>query len=80
MGEDSTEKEESGQRSGGKEEGRKRERNGHGGKRRNREEEGNEREGECVYRPGTVYKVDRGIIMFARLCNALAFQIDSSGH
>lgn len=32
-----------------------------------------------VYRPGTVYKVDRGIIMFARLCNALAFQIDSSG-
>lgn len=39
-----------------------------------------EREREYVYQPGTVYKVDRGIIMFARLSDALAFQIDSSGH
>lgn len=39
-----------------------------------------EREREYVYQPGTVYKVDRGIIMFARLSNVLAFQIDSSGH
>ena len=38
------------------------------------------REREYVYQPGTVYKVDRDIIMFARLSNALAFQIDSSGH
>lgn len=46
--------------------------------RANEDEE--EREREYVYQPGTVYKVDRGIIMFARLSNALAFQIDSSGH
>lgn len=39
-----------------------------------------EKEREYAYQPGTVYKVDRGIIMFARLSNALAFQIDSSGH